>query len=636
MRSIKNDSPSSKHKIDFNPERIIVDSGNTTDEELLLDACPYALLISNITDFRILTLNKAAANIFKKSKKELIGSLIEELLELNAGERRRQVVHRIIDEKKPYLLEDYERGIWWRTFFQPILNKEGIVTKVAVLIHNISKEKTQERQQIEQNEEFWTRLIEYSNNAFFIVDEKGVIRYVSESINSITGFKPKELTGKKIYDCVYEPDKQTTKKFFSAVLSERKTSSISHRSIDKNGIIRYMETTANNLLDNPIVRGIILTTRDVTKTHKAEIQTYEMKQYLENIINSTSELIFSIDKDTKITIWNERASQVTGYISKSIVGSNIFSISLIQDEDAFKSYLVQCYKGTITSQDIKIKTKHGDVRLLRIQGSLIKNEAGDVKGIVFTGKDITSDAQIHGHLITGTSYLLLDETNSKAIELLNGLVLNNYQGLFITRDVTKNIFNDESTVLPITQYSFSEKIKSLSDNDAIVSKPSKLVNIITDFFSKFEQSIALIDRVDYLIALQGFPKVMQTIYSISSIASRHNGILLIRLNPAVISQNELAILREELKKLPEQSVDNITIDKKLFDILQFVEKQNQNRSVVSYKHVSKRFAITKVTTAKRISSLADKELITIKKKGRLKTIFITDKGKRLLQRRKVV
>jgi len=58
--------------------------------------------------------------------------------------------------------------------------------------------------------------------------------------------------------------------------------------------------------------------------------------------------------------------------------------------------------------------------------------------------------------------------------------------------------------------------------------------------------------------------------------------------------------------------------------------------VVSYKTVSKRFSITKVTTAKRIKALAEEELVAIKKKGRLKTVFVTDKGKRLLQRRNVV
>lgn len=635
--SAKNKKSSSSEKnmnIDFN--RNIVDLNQSSDEELLLDACPYGMIIASVDGLITLSLNDAAAKIFNKSKKELIGDTLVPLIELNAVERRRQVIHRLINQKKPYLLEDYERGLWWRTFFQPIINNQGTVTKIAVIIHNISAEKKREQQQIEKNEEFWTRLIRYSNNAFFIIDEHGVIRYASESVYSIAGYNPQELIGHAVYDYIYDADIKKTKDFFSSVQSKDSTISFSHRIIDKTGKIRYMETTANNLLENPIIQGIIVTSKDVTKTHRAEIKTKEMKKYLENIINSTSEVIFSLDEKDRVAIWNRRIAQITGYTSKSITGKNLFSISLIQDEEMFKEYLKNCYKRNMRSYDVKIKTKHGDYRLLRLQGSLVKSEQDLVKGIVLTGKDITSDAQIHGHLVSGLSYLIPDEHSSNAIDLMKGLLLNGYEGLMITRDYSNNAFSDSQSKQSISSYSFSEKLDTSSNKSNIITDPSALIQLIDDFFSNHEKSIALIDRLDFLIALHGFRKVMQTIYQISSIASKLNNIVLVRLNPSVVSSTELAILGEELERLPDQNVDHITIDKKLFDILRFVNEKNRNKSLVSYKNISKSFSITKVTTAKRINSLAERELITIKKRGRLKTIYITNKGKRLLQRRNVL
>ena len=635
--SAKNKKSSSSEKnmnIDFN--RNIVDLNQSSDEELLLDACPYGMIIASVDGLITLSLNDAAAKIFNKSKKELIGDTLVPLIELNAVERRRQVIHRLINQKKPYLLEDYERGLWWRTFFQPIINNQGTVTKIAVIIHNISAEKKREQQQIEKNEEFWTRLIRYSNNAFFIIDEHGVIRYASESVYSIAGYNPQELIGHAVYDYIYDADIKKTKDFFSSVQSKDSTISFSHRIIDKTGKIRYMETTANNLLENPIIQGIIVTSKDVTKTHRAEIKTKEMKKYLENIINSTSEVIFSLDEKDRVAIWNRRIAQITGYTSKSITGKNLFSISLIQDEEMFKEYLKNCYKRNMRSYDVKIKTKHGDYRLLRLQGSLVKSEQDLVKGIVLTGKDITSDAQIHGHLVSGLSYLIPDEHSSNAIDLMKGLLLNGYEGLMITRDYSNNAFSDSQSKQSISSYSFSEKLDTSSNKSNIITDPSALIQLIDDFFSNHEKSIALIDRLDFLIALHGFRKVMQTIYQISSIASKFNNIVLVRLNPSVVSSTELAILGEELERLPDQNVDHITIDKKLFDILRFVNEKNRNKSLVSYKNISKSFSITKVTTAKRINSLAERELITIKKRGRLKTIYITNKGKRLLQRRNVL
>jgi len=613
----------------------LIDDGEISDEQLLLDACIHPLIISTITG-KVLGINAALETVFKKPRKEVIGTIGWPLLELDAGERRRQVLYKMVEEKKPQLLEDYERETWWRTLYQPVFNNKGEVDKVAAIIYNISSEKDREQKFTEKNEEFWRRLIQYSNNSFFIIDDKSIIRYVSESVNAMMGYEPDKIIGTNIFDYFYEPDKKKADIFFERVLSRKSIQSITHRVICKNKKIRYMETMANNLLKNPIVQGIIITTRDITSTYKAQIETQETKKYLENIINSTSEIIFSLDPDNRISLWNERATQISGYSSASIVGKKIDSIPLIQNNESFKSYVQNCYKQPSKHYDVKIITKHGDSKLLRINGSPVKTVDKVVKGVVFTGRDITSDSQIHGHLVTGLSYLILEETNDKAVDLLNGLLLNDYYGLFITRDSPKIFLDSSLTTLQVVQYTFSQKLNLQGKEPSIISDPSALINIISAFFSDHDKSIVLIDRLDYLIALNGFKEVMQMIYTLSSITARNDGIMLIRLNPAVISSKELAILNEELEKLPEQSVGNITIDNKLFDILQYVEKQNTNKSLVSFKTVSKHFSITKVTTAKRMNALDEKDLVAIKKRGRLKTIYITDKGRRLLQRRTVV
>lgn len=635
MTSKPKQSSTEQTNIYYDPNKEVIDNGKISDEQMLLDSCPYAMIIASVQG-KILALNDAAADIFKKPRKELIGSSGYSFVELDAGERRRQVIHRIMEQKKPQLLEDYERGIWWRTLFQPVQDKNGNVIKFAVMIHNISAEKSREKDFAEKNEEFWRRLIQYSNNSFFIVDEQGVIRYVSESIKPIMGYNPQDVIGTNIFDYFFDEDREKAHDFFEKVLQTKYLLYLSHRILSKKGKIRYMETTVNNLIENPIVRGIIITTRDITKTHKAQIETQETKKYLENIINSTSEIIFTLDTNGKVTLWNERAAFVTGFTQKSIVGKKIFSVLNIKDDVSFKSYMQRCSRNISKPCDLKIQTKHGDSRLLRVQGSPVKTDDKKIKGVVFTGRDITSDAQIHGHLVKGASYLILDESNSKAIDLLNGLLLDDYTGLIITRGISQKLHDTSLISLPVTHYYFSQQISSPDDTSALVSDLSKLTAIISDFFSTMDQSIVLIDRLDYLIALHGFNKVMQTVYTLSSVASKKDGIVLIRLNPAVISKTDLAILKEELKNLPEQSVENITIDNKLFNILQFVEKKNAHKSLVSFKNVGKQFSITKVTTAKRINNLEGKDLVAIKKRGRLKTIHITDKGRRLLQRRNVV
>ncbi|MDG6219745.1 MAG: PAS domain-containing protein [Candidatus Thermoplasmatota archaeon] len=117
----------------------IIDDGSMGNTELLLEACPFAIILVDI-DGKVFTLNTKMASIFQLSKKELIGKSIFPLLELNARERRKQIAHHVFHEKKPYIFEDYERGLWWRTTILPIKDTNGNVIKIAGIIENIVME----------------------------------------------------------------------------------------------------------------------------------------------------------------------------------------------------------------------------------------------------------------------------------------------------------------------------------------------------------------------------------------------------------------------------------------------------------------------------------------------------------------
>ncbi len=612
----------------------LIDDGSLTNDELLLEASPFAMILCNL-EGKILALNTIMANIFQQSKKELIGTSFFPLLELGAGERRRQIIHRVMHEKKPYIFEDFERGSWWRTIAMPIQDADGNVIKLAGIIKNIDMEKEQLQKITEQNEEFWKRLIKHSSNVFLITDESGIIRYVSESVSLIIGFDPEKMIGKKIVDYVYEPDKSRANDYFSKVLNKKTSMSLSHRIVDKKGSIRFMHTTANNFLDNPVVRGLIITSRDVTKTHKKEIETKEMKEYLQRVINSTSELVFSLTSEGRITIWNDRLVDITGFSARLMIGKNLFSLSLLEDVDSFKSYLKTCVQGMGRPFTFKVRSRQGEDRFLRVSGSVVRSDDVIEKTVVFTGRDITSERGSHGRLIRGFSYLITEADTSVAIELMNGL-LDDSDGLIISRDdVSGDLFSDPTRKGQIIQHFFSQD-DALAGKDGMVSDPDMLVKDVSDFFSSHDNAFVFIDRLDFLIALYGFKTVMRSIYTVSTLAYRYNGIVLFRLNPSIVSSFELAVLHEELKSLPEENIERITIDEKLFDILEFVYRQNQNQMLTSFKNISTQFSITKVTTAKRIVSLSDKDLVTIKKRGRLKTIHVTAKGKNLLQRKQVV
>ncbi len=91
-----------------------------------------------------------------------------------------------------------------------------------------------------------------------------------------------------------------------------------------------------------------------------------------------------------------------------------------------------------------------------------------------------------------------------------------------------------------------------------------------------------------------------------------------------------------MKKLPGQKAENIKLEDELYDILTYIYKQDKRNILVSFQKVSREFSISKTTTAKRADSLKEKDLIFIKKRGKAKTMHVSEKGKTLLHKRKAI
>ena len=357
------------------------------------------------------------------------------------------------------------------------------------------------------------------------------------------------------------------------------------------------------------------------------------KEAIDNYINLADSIIITFDKNNKITTWNKTAEYITGYRQKEIIGKTIKKLDVFENSEELL-YVIKnidiSYKRL--NHEIILNTKNGIKKIIKPSYSTIKSSKKDFIGILFVGKDITFEREIHGKMIRGNSYLITDKANLSAILLFKNLCKAGYKGLFITRgnpELIKSIIPSKDINIKLLNQS------KLGYFDNILDL-SKLKDVIAKFCKTQKNALILLDRVDYLITNFSFEKFIKTFYEINAIIIETNSILLLHIDPSVLDNRQIALLENELQILPHQKIENIQINDNLYDILNYIYLQNQNNTLVSFTNIGNKFSIVRPTTAKRIMELEDKGLIYIKKRGRLKTLYISDKGKTLLNNRKVL
>ena len=174
----------------------------------------------------------------------------------------------------------------------------------------LEKQKTAEKALAKQ-ENLFKMFVEQSNDIIVFLDENGVQKYISPSIEKATGFTPEELMG-SFTEVIHKDDVEKIKKeFLNLVENPSYIKKIEYRHIHKKGGYRYFETVAKNYLNDPNINGIVANIRDVTARKIAEEQNSRLFEHIQKTekLESLGILAGGIAHD-----FNNLLSGIFGYV----------------------------------------------------------------------------------------------------------------------------------------------------------------------------------------------------------------------------------------------------------------------------------------------------------------------------------
>ncbi|HEY1596435.1 MAG TPA: EAL domain-containing protein [Thermoleophilaceae bacterium] len=128
-------------------------------------------------------------------------------------------------------------------------------------------------EELRQSEERFKALVQNATDVITVVDVQGTVRYQSPSSERVLGWRPAELEGRGFVGILHPEDAEPSMAFFvEAIKTGEVSAPVRWRVRHKDGSYRYVETIYNNLAEDPNVRGVLLTTRDVTDRKELEDQ----------------------------------------------------------------------------------------------------------------------------------------------------------------------------------------------------------------------------------------------------------------------------------------------------------------------------------------------------------------------------
>jgi len=153
-----------------------------------------------------------------------------------------------------------------------------------------SHEYEEPKNSLHQNPILLHALLATSADMITVSDRYGNITYASPATERVSGYTVAEFMARHPFDTIHPDDRPTCEDAFAQLIgSHGLRLDLQHRVLHKDGTWRWVEGTFTNLFDDPDVRGLVATIRDITARKQAEDALSESEAQYRTLFASIDE-----------------------------------------------------------------------------------------------------------------------------------------------------------------------------------------------------------------------------------------------------------------------------------------------------------------------------------------------------------
>jgi PAS domain S-box-containing protein len=228
-------------------------------------------------------------------------------------------------------------------------------------------------------------LIEASRDPLVTINTEGKITDMNQATANITGMSREELKGSDFFDYFTEPQK--AREVYQEVFAKGSVA-------DSPLTLRHKEGKLTDVLFNGSVYkdgrgnvlGVVIVARDVTAQKL-------LSKYSLSLIEASLDPLVTISIEGKITDMNEATANITGMTREELTGTDFFDY-FTEPQKAREVYQEVFAKGSVADSPLTLRHKDGKLTDVLFNGSVYKDDRGNVLGVVIVARDVTEQKRI--------------------------------------------------------------------------------------------------------------------------------------------------------------------------------------------------------------------------------------------------
>jgi PAS domain S-box-containing protein len=177
---------------------------------------------------------------------------------------------------------------------QPLMNDTAIVG-VTVLSIDVTERRHQMGSERMSDARFLT-LTQNIRDIITVADRDGTVQYVSGGVMHALGYRPEERRSRSLFELVHPDDLDALRsKYADLIAGEVGAFSEQYRKRHKDGSYRWLESHFVSALQNPLIKAVVVNSRDVTRGKLAESRLAQREEVFRLAADAVNGVIFEWD-----------------------------------------------------------------------------------------------------------------------------------------------------------------------------------------------------------------------------------------------------------------------------------------------------------------------------------------------------